>query len=69
MTTRFFDVTPGYCPTCDKRVFFSYTVGLSGICHICDTFIPNIFGITEILHECPEIILAGEEMVCGTKNK
>jgi len=40
---RFFDVVIGYCPTCNKNQFFSNTVGFSGTCPECDTFVENIY--------------------------
>jgi len=43
MRDRWFDVTIGYCPECGKNQFFAHTIGFSGRCPVCQTFVLNIY--------------------------
>jgi phage FluMu protein Com len=40
---RIFPLTKGYCPVCEKYLFFANLIGLSARCPECKTFISNIF--------------------------
>lgn len=55
MRRRFFDVTIGYCPTCECNQFFAHTVGLSGTCPICKTFVLNIYALNKLASDRPAL--------------
>ena len=46
MVKHRFTVPIGYCPVCKANQFFHNSVGFSGKCPICKTFIANIFART-----------------------